>query len=289
MYLAPAAVARQQGALPVRTAPAAVARLESAVPARSELPTDARPGGPVPCCANGAAAPTCREHQDVEPEHGVVQGKSIGPGGMAKVAELSKAAGVSLLELSAGQVLTFGAVELTVLAPAGNRASALDVDEANDRSVVLRARTSVGAVLLTGDIEAAAQARVLRGGEVRADILKVPHHGSRTTTPEFLRAVRPRLALISSGADNTFGHPHPSITTALAALGATVARTDRDGDVVVFGTAAEPRVITARRRGPRGRKIPEPRGDDRAPPTCRRANVGSPGERTPCRGTSGSR
>ncbi|MFD6271568.1 ComEC/Rec2 family competence protein [Nocardia asteroides] len=289
MYLAPAAVARQQGALPVRTAPAAVARLESAVPARSELPTDARPGGPVPCCANGAAAPTCREHQDVEPEHGVVQGKSSGASGMAKVAELSKAAGVSLLELSAGQVLTFGAVELTVLAPAGNRASALDADEANDRSVVLSARTSVGTVLLTGDIEAAAQARVLRGGEVRADILKVPHHGSRTTTPEFLGAVRPRLALISSGADNTFGHPHPSITTALAALGATVARTDRDGDVVVFGTAAEPRVITARRRGPRGRKSPEPRGDDRAPPACRRANVGSPGERTPCRGTSGSR
>ncbi|MFD6223234.1 ComEC/Rec2 family competence protein [Nocardia asteroides] len=289
MYLAPAAVARQQGALPVRTAPAAVARLESAVPARSELPIDARPGGPVPCCANGAAAPTCREHQDVEPEYVVVQGKSSGASGMAKVAELSKAAGVSLLELSAGQVLTFGAVELTVLAPAGDRASALDADEANDRSVVLSARTSVGTVLLTGDIEAAAQARVLRGGEVRADILKVPHHGSRTTTPEFLRAVRPRLALISSGADNTFGHPHPSITTALAALGATVARTDRDGDVVVFGTAAEPRVITARRRGPRGRKIPEPRGDDRAPPACRRANVGSPGERTPCRGTSGSR
>ncbi|MEV6363043.1 ComEC/Rec2 family competence protein [Nocardia asteroides] len=279
--------ARVRGA--VHSAPASVARPASAVPARSELPTDARLDGPVPRCANGATALTHREHRDIEPEHVVAHVESSGPSGMAKVAELSKAAGVSLLELSAGQVLTFGTVELTVLAPERNRASALDAGEANDRSVVLMARTSVGTVLLTGDIEAAAQARVLRGGEIRADILKVPHHGSRTTTPEFLGAVRPRLALISSGADNTFGHPHPSITTALAALGATVVRTDRDGDVVVFGTAAEPRVMTARRRGSRGGKSAEPHGDDRAPPTCRRPNVGSPGERTPCRGTSGSR
>ncbi|MEV6062492.1 ComEC/Rec2 family competence protein [Nocardia asteroides] len=289
VYSAPAAVARPRGAVLVHSAPAALARLESAVRARSELPTDAWPGSPVSRCADGATAPTDRERWNIDPEHGAARGESSGRGGMAKVAELSKAAGVPSLELSAGQVLTFGAVELTVLAPEGDQGSALDADEANDRSVVLRARTAVGTVLLTGDIEAAAQARVLRGGEVGADILKVPHHGSRTTTPEFLGAVRPRLALISSGADNTFGHPHPSITTALAALGTTVVRTDRDGDVVVFGTAAEPRVMTARRRGSRGGKSAEPHGDDRAPPTCRRPNVGSPGERTPCRGTSGSR
>lgn len=180
----------------------------------------------------------------------VAQQNSSNPtDGIERVVELAEAAGIPLMELHAGQVLAFGAVELTVLAP-GREASSLDLDEANDRSLVLRARTAVGTILFTGDIEATAQSRVSRDSDIRADILKVPHHGSRTTTPEFLRAVHPRLALISAGTDNSFGHPHPTIITALDTLGVTIARTDHDGDVIVSGTAVEPRTTTSRRRTP---------------------------------------
>ncbi|MFC4372481.1 ComEC/Rec2 family competence protein [Nocardia halotolerans] len=167
-------------------------------------------------------------------------------GGVVEVIDAAEAAGIPLLELSAGQVLSFGSVELTVLAP--GRSASVGAEGANDRSLVVRARTPVGTVLFTGDIEAQAQGEVMRGRDIRTDILKVPHHGSRTTTPEFLRAVGPRLALVSAGADNSFGHPHASVVTALAALGTTIARTDHHGDVVVFGTVADLRTATSRRR-----------------------------------------
>ncbi|TCJ93659.1 ComEC/Rec2 family competence protein [Nocardia alba] len=184
-------------------------------------------------------------------------------GGVEQVAELAGAAGIPLMELHAGHEMTFGVVELQVLAPGRDVPTSLAVDEANDRSLVLRARTPAATILFTGDIEAQAQDRLLRGEDIRADILKVPHHGSRTTTTEFLHAVRPRLALVSAGAGNTFGHPHPTVLTTLAALGASVARTDLDGDVVIVGTAADLRTVTSRRRAPRVRQCPRPAGTRR--------------------------
>ncbi|WP_194819097.1 ComEC/Rec2 family competence protein [Nocardia sp. XZ_19_385] len=167
----------------------------------------------------------------------------------AAVAEISRRAGIPTVDLVAGQVMRFGAIELEVLAPAAStRPPELDQDEANDRSVVLAATTPVGRILLTGDIEAPAQHRlVTSGASLRADILKVPHHGSRTTTMEFLTAVHPRLAIVSAGARNTFGHPHPAILSELSALGTTIARTDQHGDIVVAGAGNQLRMITTRR------------------------------------------
>ena len=80
---------------------------------------------------------------------------------------------------------------------------------------------------------------------MRADVLKVPHHGSRTTSPVFLAAVRPRIAVISVGADNTFGHPAPELLAALDGLGTTVARTDLDGDVAIAGTREQPHLVVS--------------------------------------------
>jgi competence protein ComEC len=72
------------------------------------------------------------------------------------------------------------------------------------------------------------------GDSLRADVLKVGHHGSRTSsTPPFLDAVHPRLALVSVGAGNSYGHPDASVLRALAAAGAAVLRTDLVGSVVV--------------------------------------------------------
>ena len=70
--------------------------------------------------------------------------------------------------------------------------------------------------------------------ELRADVLKVGHHGSSTSsTPEFLGAVNPRIALISVGAANTYGHPSPAVVRSLVNRGAQVLRTDHVGTVVV--------------------------------------------------------
>ncbi|WP_280493443.1 ComEC/Rec2 family competence protein [Nocardia asiatica] len=170
--------------------------------------------------------------------------------GLAQVAAVAERGRVPLLELSAGQVLGFGSVELEVLAPSRNGPRPVrgaETEQANDRSIVVTAHTPAGRILLTGDIEAAGQRALMRAGmPIQADILKLPHHGSRTTTREFLDAVGPRLVLVSVGADNTFGHPHPAVLAELSDLGATVARTDRRGDIAVVGVGAHLRVTSAR-------------------------------------------
>lgn len=86
-------------------------------------------------------------------------------------------------------------------------------------------------MLLTGDAEAAVEGALVAGGwDLGAGLLKVGHHGSRTsTTPEFLRAVGPGLAAVSSGRSNPWGHPDREVIDRLTAAGARVFRTDRDG------------------------------------------------------------
>ncbi|NEW34929.1 MBL fold metallo-hydrolase, partial [Nocardia cyriacigeorgica] len=195
--------------------------------------------------------------------------------GPAELAKTVHRVGIPVVELTAGCRLTIGDLTLDVLAPQAprsRRAAALDLDTANDRSIVLAAHTAAGRILLTGDIEAATQRSLLASGApIRADILKVPHHGSRTTTTEFLRAVHPRLALISAGATNTFGHPHPAILADLEALGTTIARTDRDGTITVRpnGPALEVRTTGStsapRSRRPPRRRLPARRERDATP------------------------
>jgi competence protein ComEC len=106
----------------------------------------------------------------------------------------------------------------------------------NDRSLVLAASALGRRVLLTGDVEAAAERRLLRvrGGELPAFALKVAHHGSRSSTGgRFLAAVAPRLAVVSAGRRNSYGHPSPVVLDRLAGAGAVVLRTDRQGACTV--------------------------------------------------------
>ena len=77
--------------------------------------------------------------------------------------------------------------------------------------LVVRVTSGGLRLLLTGDLSAQAEARILDTGvDVRADVLKVPHHGSADTDPDFLAATGARVALISVGAHNTYGHPDPA-------------------------------------------------------------------------------
>jgi competence protein ComEC len=105
----------------------------------------------------------------------------------------------------------------------------------NNASVVLRLRIGTRHVLLTGDIEKEAEAELVSSGEVvRADVLKVGHHGSRTSsTATLLNAVRPSLALISCGRHNLFGHPHASVISALRQRHIRFLETDRNGAIDV--------------------------------------------------------
>jgi competence protein ComEC len=111
----------------------------------------------------------------------------------------------------------------------------------NNNSVVLRVEFGRVAMLLTGDAQSEAEARLLShgGADLRADILKVGHHGSAySSTPEFLAAVHPQIAIISCGLHNVFGHPSPRTLAALRAAGATVYRTDLDGGISIDATDA---------------------------------------------------
>lgn len=140
----------------------------------------------------------------------------------------------------------FGRALVTALppleAPGGRR---------NDAALVLHIEMGLVSFLLASDIGAAREHELVASGtRLGSTVLKVAHHGSRSsTTLEFLRAVRPTVAAISVGARNPYGHPDPAVLARLAEAGAPIARTDRDG-AVIFETDGGTLTVTrwARRR-----------------------------------------
>lgn len=153
-----------------------------------------------------------------------------------EVERQARTKGVRVVEPVAGQRFTWPGLELEVIGP--RRAPVVTGDDentaVNDQSLVLRAHTPAGRVLLTGDVELAGQAALLGRSDLAAEVLKVPHHGSRYSLPAFLTRVRPRVALVSVGADNRYGHPSKHVIDVLTTNGALVLRTDRDGDLAVL-------------------------------------------------------
>jgi competence protein ComEC len=142
-----------------------------------------------------------------------------------------------------GTALDAGEVHLQVLGPPqafrGTRS------DPNNSSLVIRATVHGVRILLPGDAEIEAQQALLAAGlELRADVLKVPHHGSAYSDSRFLAAVHARIAVISVGAHNDYGHPAPSLLAMLGRLGVPVRRTDRDGDVAVAGSPGRLTVAT---------------------------------------------
>src|SRR6058998_3320651 len=115
----------------------------------------------------------------------------------------------------------------------------------NDEAIVLRVEYGLASFLLASDIEAAReQALVATRSLLAATVLKVAHHGSRTSsTPAFLGAVGPAIAVISVGPRNPYGHPDPGVLERLATAGARVYRTDRDG-AVIFETDGRTLTVT---------------------------------------------
>jgi competence protein ComEC len=146
---------------------------------------------------------------------------------------MAAARGVAVRSLRRGQEFAYGGARIEVLAPAPDYQPA--AKPANDDSLVLRVRYGRCAFLLTGDIERRTEEDLLAANaDLRADVLKVAHHGSRTSTSEaFLDAVHPALALISVGAGNTYGYPTPTVLARLAARRIQVLRTDLEGQISI--------------------------------------------------------
>ncbi|MFD3531589.1 ComEC/Rec2 family competence protein [Streptomyces sp. NPDC058664] len=182
---------------------------------------------------------------------GVLRGRSVGaiqttgleePPAQARfVRRTAAAARVPLIPAEPGERRRAGALEWRVLWPTGSPGSGASSDGPNDSSVTLLVRTAGGVtLLLLGDLEPPAQRALLRAHPDLApvDVLKVAHHGSAHQDPGLIRAVRPRLALVSTGRDNPYGHPSPRTVEALRGGGARVLRTDRDGAIAVTGAGA---------------------------------------------------
>ncbi|MBI5700109.1 DNA internalization-related competence protein ComEC/Rec2 [Candidatus Saganbacteria bacterium] len=124
----------------------------------------------------------------------------------------------------------------------------------NNNSVVIRLVFGKIAIMLTGDMEKEGEQRVLAMGyELRSQILKAGHHGSRTSSSlEFLEAVQPEAALISVGVKNSYHHPHPSTLKKFEEMGIRVYRTDLDGNLSV-STDGEKYIISQGYKGKQGR------------------------------------
>ncbi|MBY0374881.1 MAG: ComEC/Rec2 family competence protein [Bryobacteraceae bacterium] len=151
------------------------------------------------------------------------------------IRERALARGVRIRPLHSGQSIHYGGVTFDVLAPFPGDLPAREPH--NNDSLVLLVRYGERRFLLAGDAENAVESRILEQHQLdHIDVLKVGHHGSRTSTSEpLLDATRPAFALISAGRFNRFRHPHPMILARLESRGVRILRTDRQG-LVTFRT-----------------------------------------------------
>lgn len=127
------------------------------------------------------------------------------------------------------QVFNLGKCNITTYVPE------IDNDDLNNCSVVLKAEYNGMSALFTGDAGKPEESKILESGfDVKADVLNIGHHGSRTSTgKEFLESVNPQLALISCGKNNDYGHPHKETTASLKKQNVKSLRTDEQGSIIV--------------------------------------------------------
>lgn len=119
-----------------------------------------------------------------------------------------------------------------------------EVKNTNNSSIVLHLVFRDNSFLFTGDIYKSVERKILdRKLDIDSDVLKVGHHGSKTSTAEeFLEQVSPEIAVISAGKENKYGHPHQEVLETLAKYGITVLRTDKQGDIKIISDGKNLRV-----------------------------------------------
>jgi competence protein ComEC len=164
-------------------------------------------------------------------------GREVNSPGLAKVEQLAKDRNIPIEHESRAATFTWNNLEGKFFWPEISSAAPPPAAK-NDDSLVLKLRYESEAVLLPGDAEKEAEREMLSQNtevDLRAEVLKIGHHGSKnSTTPEFLAVVKPRLAIISVGEDNPYGHPNAELLSRLANANVRVLRTDRDGAVHIL-------------------------------------------------------
>jgi len=185
---------------------------------------------------------------------GVIPGREVGliqvttlaspPGEVRKVEGVATDNDVPLVQVRPGESARVGRLTWQVKGP-----SAIPIADSesppNDASIVMLVQVSGLRILLMGDEEPPSQRQLmtkLAGQSV--DVLKVAHHGSANQNFDLIRSLAPRLAVISAGVDNDYGHPAPSTLTSLRQIGAVIRRTDLGGDIAVsVGPGGELQVV----------------------------------------------
>ena len=208
--------------------------------------------------------------------------------------EILASSRISYHQVFTGDRFQLGAARLSVLwpdqtylsLPPGNDGRAL-----NDRSIVLRLDIPGFSALFTGDIESDIDARIIRNISAPVDFLKTPHHGSKgASSRALLRALDPRVSVVSVGVKNTYGHPAAETLQRLGERGAAVERTDLNGTVTITVPLQQPDQIKIRSgigerlapaRSAVGRRAPSAAAADAVWPT-RLASVGVASEGSGC-------
>ncbi|WP_319001006.1 ComEC/Rec2 family competence protein [Clostridium estertheticum] len=140
-----------------------------------------------------------------------------------------KAKGMKVTAPTVGETFKVGGATATILAP-----NSTGYEDLNNFSIVIRLTFGNNSFIFDGDAEGTSENEMLsKGSDISADVLKVGHHGSSSsTTQSFLDKVNPKYAVISVGKDNSYGHPHKSTMDKLKAKGVKVYRTDESGTIV---------------------------------------------------------
>ncbi|MDR3597432.1 ComEC/Rec2 family competence protein [Clostridium sp.] len=135
-----------------------------------------------------------------------------------------------------GDQLTIGTATLTFLAPNSDK-----YDDLNNYSIVVKLKYGNNSFIFMGDAQDVSEGEILKKQlDVQADVLKVGHHGSHSsTTQEFLDKVNPKYAVISCGTDNDYGHPHKVTLDKLNAKNINVFRTDLEGTIIATSNGKE--------------------------------------------------
>ncbi|HEY5556309.1 ComEC/Rec2 family competence protein [Acetobacterium sp.] len=144
--------------------------------------------------------------------------------------------GLTLTVPTVGDTFNIGEATVTIRAPNGT-----GYEDANDYSIVVKVTYGNTSFLLTGDAEAVSESQMVsKGLDLSATVLKVGHHGSRTSTGDsFLDKVNPKFAVISVGKGNSYGHPTQEVMNRLQARGIPVYRTDENGTVVATSNGTD--------------------------------------------------
>ncbi|MDH4139357.1 MAG: DNA internalization-related competence protein ComEC/Rec2, partial [Coriobacteriia bacterium] len=159
----------------------------------------------------------------------------VGPGQDGAASRVAQP-GCEIVQVSAGDVVEVGRLEVEVLWPGLDTSYGAQPPDENSRSVVLVVRRGELEVLLSGDAEEPVWETMRSQGMLPdCEVLKVPHHGSAGgVSPDNLRRIAPSVAVVSVGMGNEFGHPSPSTVTELETIGARVVRTDTHGDIRIL-------------------------------------------------------